>query len=132
MTPDTSVVVAGFADWHPDFERAHKALLRLPALVSHVAIEAYSTLTRLPVPFRVSAEVAAQYIDEGFATPRLTLSPEEHDGLIAKLASSGVSGGAAYDALVALTSAHHRLTLATLDRRAEITYKRLGVPYELL
>ncbi len=131
MTPDSSVVIAGFAEWHPNFERAHAALRSDFPLGAHVALEVYSALTRLRPPFRVPAALAAEYV-AGFAPKRLTLPGGEHDGIVDRLAESGVSGGAVYDALVGLTAAHHSLTLLTLDRRAESTYKRLGVSYEML
>jgi predicted nucleic acid-binding protein len=132
LTPDTSVVIAGFADWHPNFERAHAALDGDLPIAAHVALEGYSTLTRLPDPFRVSAGIASEYMEAGFAPKRLTLPDEEHDRIVGRLAERGVSGGAVYDALVALTAAHHKRILLTLDRRAESTYKRLGVGYEML
>ena len=132
MTPDTSVVIAGFADWHPNFGRAHAALHGDLPIAAHVALEGYSALTRLPDPFRVSAGIASEYIEAGFAPKRLTLPDEEHDRIVGRLAERGVSGGAVYDALVALTAAHHEHVLLTLDGRAESTYRRLGVSYEML
>ncbi len=131
MTPDSSVVIAGFAEWHPHFERAHSALRSDSPLSAHVALEVYSGLTRLPVPYRVPMALAAEYL-AGFASRRLTLPAREHDRMVDRLAESGVSGGAVYDAFVGLTAAHYSLTLLTLDQRAEATYKRLGIDYELL
>ncbi len=131
MTPDSSVVLAGFAEWSPDFERAHAALSSDTPLGAHVALEVYSTLTRLPPPYRVRPALAAEYV-AGFAPGRLTLPAREHDRMVGRLAERGVSGGAVYDGLVALTAAHHGLTLLTLDRRAEATYKRLEIDYRLL
>jgi predicted nucleic acid-binding protein len=40
---------------------------------------------------------------------------------------SAISGGAVYDAIVALTAAHHGRTLLSCDRRAARTYDRLGI-----
>jgi predicted nucleic acid-binding protein len=131
VTPDSSVVIAGFAEWHPNFERAHSVLQDDLALAAHVALEVYSTLTRLPSAHRVPAMVACEYV-QGFAPKRLTLPAREHDRMVGRLADSEISGGAVYDALVALTAAHHGLTLLTLDRRAEATYKRLDVNYQFV
>jgi hypothetical protein len=100
-------------------------------LVAHVALEGYSTLTRLPNPFRVSTDIASRYV-AGFAPKLLTLPGEEHDRIVSRFAERNISGGAVYDALVALSAAHHEHVLLTLDRRAESTYKRLGVYYEML
>jgi predicted nucleic acid-binding protein len=101
-------------------------------IAAHVALEGYSALTRLPDPFRVSGDIASEYMEAGFTAKRLTLPDEEHDRIVGKLAERRVSGGAVYDALVALTAAHHEHVLLTLDRRAESTYRRLGVSYEML
>ncbi len=45
---------------------------------------------------------------------------------------SGIAGRAVYDALVAATAAEHDLVLATRDRRALDTYRKLDVAVELL
>jgi hypothetical protein len=39
----------------------------------------------------------------------------------------GISGGASYDAAIAMIAARHGCQLATLDRRARATYDRVGV-----
>jgi predicted nucleic acid-binding protein len=44
----------------------------------------------------------------------------------------GVIGGAVYDALIAETARAHGATILTLDRRACITYDRIGVSYQLI
>jgi predicted nucleic acid-binding protein len=49
-----------------------------------------------------------------------------------RLAAAGVSGGATYDGLIALTALEHDLEIITRDRRAERTYRALDVPYQLL
>lgn len=43
-----------------------------------------------------------------------------------------IVGGATYDALIAATAAAHGATLLTLDRRARVTYDRVGCRNELL
>jgi len=49
--------------------------------------------------------------------------------LLSTLAQAGVFGGSVYDGLVALEAAGHDRTLLTLDRRAQDTYRRLGVAF---
>jgi len=44
------------------------------------------------------------------------------------LSRLGISGGAVYDALVALAAAEHGADLATRDGRAKATYETVGVP----
>lgn len=48
------------------------------------------------------------------------------------LAQRGVTGGAAYDALVATTASEAGALLLSRDRRAAATYDALAAPYELL
>ncbi|MFI5005346.1 MAG: hypothetical protein ACHQE6_10070 [Solirubrobacterales bacterium] len=50
----------------------------------------------------------------------------------ARLAAAGISGGATYDGVIALTALEHDLELLTRDGRAERTYRALDVPYRLL
>jgi predicted nucleic acid-binding protein len=45
---------------------------------------------------------------------------------------AGVSGGAAYDGLIALSGLERGLEVVTLNKRAERTYLALQVPYTLL
>ena len=52
--------------------------------------------------------------------------------LLRTLAAAGVLGGATYDGLVGLQAAAHGETLLTLDRRAEATYRRLGVAFAVI
>ena len=62
----------------------------------------------------------------------LTLPASRLRGLAAELHAAGITGGAVYDALVAVSAASHDATLLTLDRRAEQTYQRCSARYELL
>jgi predicted nucleic acid-binding protein len=52
--------------------------------------------------------------------------------LIPRLVELGISGGAAYEALVAATASAAGDTLISCDRRAAQIYERLGVDYRLL
>lgn len=60
---DTSVLVAAIQSWHTEHERALHAVSRALAEASavvpyHALIEAYSVLTRMPKPLRLSPESA--------------------------------------------------------------------------
>jgi hypothetical protein len=46
--------------------------------------------------------------------------------------AAGLAGGAIYDGLVGAAAREHRVLLVSCDRRAEPTYRALGVTYELL
>ena len=129
---DTSLVVAAFASWHERHEPARRALdtgLRLP---EHCALETYCVLTRLPAPHRAPGEVVRDFIAARFAEPFLRLAPATYRNFLLGLWEREVSGGAAYDALVAATAADHAAELLTCDRRAATVYERYGVKTQLL
>jgi toxin FitB len=94
-----------------------------------VLLEAYSVLTRLPGGLAVDARTAASVLARRFTGAPLRLGDAERGALLERLAAHGVFGGASYDGLVALEAAAHRETLLTLDERAQVTYRRLAVPY---
>lgn len=129
---DTSVVVAAFASWHEGHERAAEVVARGVRLPAHCAIECYSVLTRLPPPHRVAGPVARDFLATRFAEPFLTLDPADHRALLDHLVETVIAGGAAYDALVALTAARHGARLFSRDRRAAPVYEALGVDFELV
>jgi predicted nucleic acid-binding protein len=129
---DSSVVVAACASWHESHEVARRAVDRGVRLVAHAALEAYSVLTRLPPPHRVTGALAAALLEERFEDDPLALTPGDLRALPRRLNDLGLFGGAAYDALVALSAAAHGAVLLTLDRRAEATYRKCGARYRLL
>jgi len=129
---DSSVVIAGFASWHEHHAVARTALARQPRLVAHAAIEAYSVLTRLPPPHRAQPGIVHTFITERFGEPFLTLSENGHQEFLATVAASGILGGQAYDALIALTAAEHEATLLSLDQRAAVTYESVGIEADYL
>ncbi len=97
-----------------------------------MVIETYSVLTRLPAGLAVPAATAAQVLHERFAGRSLRLADEGRDALLGTVSAAGISGGATYDALVALEAAEHGRTLLTLDERAQRTYQRLGVAFRAI
>lgn len=133
IAADTSVVVAAFASWHEGHLAARRALrersVRVPG---HVLLETYSVLTRMPPPFRAAAPAVAEFLRRRFPHQPLVLAPAAHQELVERLAARGVTGGAAYDALVATTAADAGALLLSRDRRAVATYEALAAPYELI
>jgi predicted nucleic acid-binding protein len=132
LAADSSITIAALIADHEARELAEEALTRTTRTIGHVAIETYSVLTRIPSPRRLTNTDAAALI-----TARL---PRDYAALDARalvkapdrLATTGVGGGATYDGLIALTALHHDLELLTRDRRAERTYRALGVSYQLV
>ena len=129
---DTSLVVAAFASWHESHEAARHALDEGLRLVEHCALETYSVLTRLPPPHRASGEVVREFLTARFPQPFLRLSERAYRDFLLGLPRRGVTGGAAYDALVAATAAGCGAELLTCDRRALPVYERYGVRAQLL
>jgi predicted nucleic acid-binding protein len=131
-TVDTSVLVAAFASWHADHKVAVKELAKKPRVVAHAMIETFSVLTRLPEPQRATPQLVVEFFDRNFSTDPLTLEPSQWRSVPGRLAELGISGGAAYDAVIALSAAAHSATLVSLDRRAEPTYRRCGAAFEMI
>ncbi len=124
---DTSVVVAAFASWHEHHERARTVLDNGARLIDHCALETYSVLTRLPPPHRSPGEIVRDFLRLRFTEPYLRLDAHAHNEFVLELPERGITGGAAYDALVAATAVAHSADLVTCDRRAAPTYERFGV-----
>jgi len=129
---DTSLVVAAFASWHESHEAARRALDGGIRLIEHCALETYSVLTRLPPPHRSSGEVVRDFLAARFPQPFLRLSEQAYKDFILGLPDHGVTGGGAYDALVAATAADCDAELVTCDRRALPIYEKYGVRTQLL
>ena len=129
---DTSVVIAAFASWHERHESARDVIASRPALPWPAALEVYAVLTRLPSPHRASATVVRDFLAAAFESPYLTIQTARLGDVIPDLVARGVSGGASYDAVIAVTAREAGATLVTCDRRARDTYERLGVATEFL
>lgn len=126
------MVVAAFASWHESHEAARRALDRGLRLIEHCALETYSVLTRLPPPHRSSGDVVRDFLAARFPQPLLRLSEPAYRDFVLGLADHAVTGGAAYDALVAATAAGCDAELVSCDRRALTVYERYGVRTQFL
>lgn len=128
---DTSVAIPFVRENHEFHEIAWVAVgQHKPTLPGHARFETYAQLTGDPL-FRLSPRSAAAVIARNFGEPQwLTVKGTER--VYALLGEGGLAGGAVYDALVAQAALDHERTLLTLDRRAERTYRAVGVRYELL
>lgn len=128
IVADTSVVVPAVSPWHEHHEVAARALDGAVRVAGHAYVETFATLTRLPEPFRVAPHVAAELLGRRFGRSLVHPSAATVTGLPGRLAAAGISGGASYDALIALTAQDHGASLLSLDGRAAPTYTALGVP----
>ena len=115
---------------------AHRSVIaavgdRSVALAGHALNETYSVLTRLPGDARLLPMDAIRLLRERFDQAAVldARSARTAPGL---LAEHGIAGGATYDGLIALAAKSARIVLGTRDRRAEGTYRRLGVEVEVV
>ena len=101
---DTSTLIPLFYGDHPH----HDASVRImEGLAEHTGfcgapnlVEAYSTLTRMPGKYRVSAEKARLFIaDLRDKLQAITLTAAEYFDVIDTCASAGIAGGSIYDAV---------------------------------
>lgn len=129
---DTSVVVAAFAPWHEAHTAARRAVKPDTVVPAHVITETYAVLTRMPEPFRMSPTTVADYLSRQWAGRIIAPDETLYESLIPTAATASLTGGATYDALVALTAHRAGHELLSLDRRAERTYRSLGITYRLL
>lgn len=129
---DTSVAVALTVADHRHHEGTSRFLRgRRLGLAGHAAFEAFSVLTRLPPPARRTPAVVARVLAEGFPHTRFP-SADGAAALLSRLVRAEIAGGSVYDALVGATAVEHGLVLATRDRRALDTYRRLDVEVQLI
>ena len=129
---DTSVVIAAFASWHEKHEAARRALDEGLRLIEHCSLETYSVLTRLPPPHRAAGDVVRDFLAARFSAQLLRLSARGYRKFLLELPQHDMTGGAAYDALVAATAAAYAAELVTCDRRALPVYERYGVRSQVL
>lgn len=129
---DTSVVIAAFASWHEKHDAARRALDEGLRLIEHCSLETYSVLTRLPPPHRAAGDVVRDFLAARFSAQLLRLSARDYRKFLLELPQHDVTGGAAYDALVAATAAAHAAELVTCDRRALPVYERYGIRSRVL
>lgn len=125
-------MVAALVQWHEGHEAARQQA-HGQVVPAHAYLESYAVLTRLPGPERLDPRTARELLAAWFPPERVVPPPADAVvGLVERMSAAGIAGGAACDALVALTAAAHGHELRTRDRRAERTYQRLGVAYRLV
>ncbi|MDX1984026.1 MAG: PIN domain-containing protein [Bryobacteraceae bacterium] len=103
---DTSVLVPVFLSDHPhhgpSLARFRQVAPSNGFAAAHSLAELYSTLTRLPVPYRLTPAQAMEAVRA--STRRLTfvsLTADEIGTILEKAATLNIQGGTAYDFLIA-------------------------------
>lgn len=141
---DTSVIVAGVVEAHPDHERARWWLVPregpdVPERVAgwHAYAEAWAVLTVLPVEPRVTGEVAAAVLDRLGRTVRF-VAPDggTYRAAASRCGGRGLRSGAVYDALHLVTAEREAADLfltfntADFERMADADVPRIMAPPE--
>ncbi len=129
---DTSVAIAAFATWHESHAAALDAVAQRPSLPTSAALEMYAVLTRLPPPHRVDGAVVAEFVRGAFDGRQIALTADYTTQLLPELVELGITGGASYDAVIAITARENDAELLTLDARARRTYDLVGVRARLV
>lgn len=129
---DSSIAIAALLRDHPAHEISANALARCDTTIAHVAAETYSVLTRLPVPHRADASTAVAVLERRIPPTYVVLEADSYAKALHRLAAAGISGGATYNGLIALTALEHDLQLVSRDGRAARTYRALGIDFRLL
>jgi len=127
IAPDSSVLIAALAEWHPAHEVSRAALKHADrALIAHAAVEVTSTLSRMPEPLRVVPRLVLDGLNRDYPSPWLALPGPDQQGFLGRAIDAGLRGGALYDALIAATAREHGAVLLSADRRARDAYEAIG------
>ena len=129
-------MVAAVCAWHEHHDQArveierrlHDAetlLVAAPALV-----EAYSVLTRLPPPHRLSAADALTLLETNFMSPGkiVALDARSYRALLRRAPRNGIAGGRTYDAIIAECARRTRgTTLLTFNMSHFLPFAGMGL-----
>jgi predicted nucleic acid-binding protein len=127
IVPDSSVLVAALAEWHPAHEVSRAALRQDDrALIAHAAVEVMSVLSRMPEQFRVTPRIVLDGLDRDYPSPWLALPGLDQQAFLSRAVDAGLRGGALYDALIAATAREHGATLLSADNRAREAYEAMS------
>jgi toxin FitB len=132
LTCDTSVVIAGLSEWHPEHSVARRRLPAIDWLPAHVLAESVSVMSRLPYGQAVPVVDAVSLVRRLAQGRVRQLAADRYLLAFSALGSAGLPGGAVYDAIVGATARAHGATLLTLDVRAQRTYQAVGASFEVL
>ena len=105
---DTSCLVALVCGWHEHHAATRSLIERrvgdgaVLAVAAPALVEAYSVLTRLPAPHRLSAADALQLIHANFRDGARTVVLDARDywSLLTAAPANGIQGGRTYDSVI--------------------------------
>ncbi|HEX3434784.1 MAG TPA: PIN domain-containing protein [Solirubrobacteraceae bacterium] len=133
IAPDSSVLIPALASTFDGHGRCVAALAgRSPRLISHVAFETTSVLSRMPEGLRMTPTSVHDALGLDFPDPWLALDAVGQRTCLSRAVEAGLRGGALYDALIAATAREHGATLLSVDRRARDAYEAIGAKVSYL
>jgi predicted nucleic acid-binding protein len=104
---DINILVAGLLVDHGRHQVCRSWLDRAknnefqPLLSVHSLAEAYSVLTRLPVPHRLSPQTVERILHENLHSfERIALSASDYETVLADVVRLGITSGGIFDALI--------------------------------
>lgn len=121
---DTSCMVAAICSWHDHHDRALDEIeARLDrkeqmTVAAPSLIEAYSVLTRLPVPHRIAPAQAMTLIHSNFVrgVKLVALPATAYTAMLQTAPDANISGGRIYDAVIAACAREAKVrTLLTFN-----------------
>lgn len=136
FVPDTSCMVAAVCSWHEHHQRAAVELNRRLAsresmlVAAPALIEAYAVLTRLPPPHRLAAQDAFALLNANFIRvgQLIALDAASYRTLLQSAATNGVTGGHAYDAVIARCALNAKATaIVTFNERHFLSLAPPGI-----
>lgn len=105
---DSTVLVAGLVEDHPDHGRALRWLQQARSaaveacVASHSLLETFAVLTRLPVSPRITPAAALALLGGVIDSVRIvTLGARDYRVVLDRCAERDLAGGVVYDALIA-------------------------------
>ena len=129
-------MIAAVCAWHErHVDAAGEITRRLRSaqpmvIAAPTLIECYAVLTRLPPPHRMAPEVVLQLIEESFVGQGrvVALDGRSYRTLVHRLAETLITGGRAYDAVIAECALHERdVTLLTFNERDFTVFAARGL-----
>jgi predicted nucleic acid-binding protein len=125
--PDTSCIVPALVGPHPEHEHAAAEIKRrlgrgdTLVIAAPALVEAYSVLTRLPRPLRLSPNEAWRLLQDSFlsnAADVVALDAATYLRLVSDAPKQGTAGGRIYDAVIVACALAARVdTILTFNDR---------------
>jgi predicted nucleic acid-binding protein len=125
IAADASVLVPALLASHEFHEACHESAGLIDSAIGRALVETSAVLTRLPQPYTVPPGQASAALRSDSSNVLVLAGGEVADAIDGFVLARG-SGGASYDALIAVTAKRHSATLLIRDERAAEVDDRVG------